>query len=35
MVDLTTGFGMIAVPRSKNGFLLDFGSVENNEKIKN
>ncbi len=26
---------MIAVPRSKNGFLLDFGSVENNEKIKN
>ena len=25
MIDLSTGFGMIAVPRRKNGILLDFG----------
>ena len=34
MIDLTTGFGMIAVPRTKNGILLDFGSFQDSDQIK-
>jgi hypothetical protein len=30
IIDLTTGFGMIAVPRTKNGLLLNFGNFEGN-----